>query len=149
MGHPIIKQTNFIVTKKFQLRDDFQETMEMSTYLVAFVICDYTHMSNITERGISLSVYTPPTYFKQAAFALTTASHIMDFLDEFFGISYPLPKQDLIAIPDTASGAMENWGLFDFKFIQIGLKIFFAKLVPIATCSAYTVENFVFVCFLL
>lgn len=89
--------------------------MEMSTYLVAFVICDYTHIGNLTERGVSLSVYTPPPYQKQAAFALKTASHIMDFFDDFFGIPYPLPKQDLIAIPDTVTGAMENWGLITYR----------------------------------
>jgi glutamyl aminopeptidase len=26
-------------------------------------------------------------------------------------VAYPLPKQDMIAIPDFVSGAMEHWGL--------------------------------------
>lgn len=76
-----------------QLRDDFQESVEMSTYLVAFVICDYTNINKETENGISVSVYTPPPYISQASFALQTACRLMDFFEDFFGIPYPLKKQ--------------------------------------------------------
>ncbi|CAH0561852.1 unnamed protein product [Brassicogethes aeneus] len=97
------------------LVDDFQETVEMSTYLVAFIVCDYKHISNQTERGVSVSVYTPTPYISQASFALTTATHILNYFEDFFGISYPLPKLDLVAIPDFATGAMENWGLITYR----------------------------------
>lgn len=76
-----------------QLRDDFEESVEMSTYLVAFVICDYTHINRVTEKGVSVSVYTPPPFISQADFALETATHIMDYFEEFFAVPYPLPKE--------------------------------------------------------
>ncbi|XP_064215469.1 endoplasmic reticulum aminopeptidase 1 isoform X6 [Tribolium castaneum] len=97
------------------LRDDFEESVEMSTYLVAFIICDYTHLSRQTQRGVSVSVYTPPPYISQASFALNTTTHILDYFEDFFGVPYPLPKQDLAAIPDFATGAMENWGLITYR----------------------------------
>ncbi|RZC34845.1 endoplasmic reticulum aminopeptidase 1-like [Asbolus verrucosus] len=97
------------------LRDDFQESVEMSTYLVAFIICDYTHLNRQTQRGVSVSVYTPLPYISQASFALNTTTHILDFFEDFFGVPYPLPKQDLAAIPDFATGAMENWGLITYR----------------------------------
>ncbi|XP_017777374.1 PREDICTED: endoplasmic reticulum aminopeptidase 1-like isoform X2 [Nicrophorus vespilloides] len=97
------------------LRDDFQESVEMSTYLVAFVICDYKHLNKQTERGVSVSVYTPSPYISQASFALSTATHIMNFFEDFFMVPYPLPKQDLVVIPDFATGAMENWGLITYR----------------------------------
>ncbi|KAJ8936471.1 hypothetical protein NQ314_012334 [Rhamnusium bicolor] len=97
------------------LRDDFQETKEMSTYLVAFVICDYTHQNKQTETGVSVSVYTSTPYISQASFALNTATYILNFFENFFGMPYPLPKLDLVAIPDFANGAMENWGLITYR----------------------------------
>lgn len=72
----------------------------MSTYLVAFVICDYSHLNNQTERGVSVSVYTPPPFISQASFALKTAVHVMDYFEEFFGVPYPLPKQGFIKLDD-------------------------------------------------
>ncbi|XP_045130834.1 endoplasmic reticulum aminopeptidase 1-like isoform X2 [Portunus trituberculatus] len=95
--------------------DSFEESKIMSTYLVAFVVCDYKSVSNMTRHNISLSVYAPPTMIDQAGYALQVASHIFDFYQDFFGIKYPLPKQDLIAIPDFGAGAMENWGLITYR----------------------------------
>ncbi|XP_024085404.1 endoplasmic reticulum aminopeptidase 1-like isoform X2 [Cimex lectularius] len=101
------------------LRDDFQESVEMSTYLVAFVVCDYQHIRKETERGVSVAVYAPPDLLPQAQFALDTATAMMDYYEGYFNISYPLPKQDLIAIPDFGVGAMENWGLITYKETSI------------------------------
>ncbi|KAL0193595.1 hypothetical protein M9458_011891, partial [Cirrhinus mrigala] len=51
----------------------------------------------------------------QAEFALDAAVKLLDFYDDYFAIPYPLPKQDLAAIPDFQSGAMENWGLTTYR----------------------------------
>lgn len=47
----------------------------------------------------------------QCEFALHMAVKTLEFFNEYFGVTYPLPKADLVAIPDFAAGAMENWGL--------------------------------------
>lgn len=77
---------------EFQLRDEFEESVDMSTYLVAFVVCDYTHITQHTKRGISVSVYSPKDLISQADFALKTASAMMDHYADFFGVPYALPK---------------------------------------------------------
>ncbi|CAG9759897.1 unnamed protein product [Ceutorhynchus assimilis] len=97
------------------LRDDFQETVPMSTYLVAFIVCDYTNLRNQTDRGVSVSVYTPPPFKAKARFALDIASRSLDYFEDFFGIPYPLPKLDLVSIPGFLEDAMENWGLITYR----------------------------------
>ncbi|KAL7295649.1 hypothetical protein TKK_0011007 [Trichogramma kaykai] len=101
------------------LRDDFQESVEMSSYLVAFVVCDFKRISQMTQRNVSVSVYAAENMLPQAQYAVTTAAKTMDFFESFFGIQYPLPKLDLISIPDFAAGAMENWGLITYRETSI------------------------------
>ncbi|XP_054009870.1 endoplasmic reticulum aminopeptidase 1-like isoform X3 [Hylaeus anthracinus] len=101
------------------LRDDFQESVEMSTYLVAFVVCDFKRVFVSTKRNITVSVYAAEAMLSQAGYAVNTAARTMDYFEAFFGVHYPLPKQDLIAIPDFAAGAMENWGLITYRETSI------------------------------
>ncbi|XP_014219724.1 glutamyl aminopeptidase [Copidosoma floridanum] len=101
------------------LRDDFQESVEMSTYLVAFVVCDFKRVSQMTQRNVSVSVYAAPSMLPQADYAVKTAAKTMDYFESFFGVQYPLPKLDLIAIPDFGAGAMENWGLITYRETSI------------------------------
>lgn len=75
-----------------QLRDDFQESVEMSTYLVAFVVCDFKRVSQMTRRNVSVSVYAAETMLPQANYSVRTAARTMDYFESFFGVQYPLPK---------------------------------------------------------
>lgn len=89
----ILSVSNWKVLQLLQLRDDFQESVEMSTYLVAFVVCDYKRITRETQKKVSVSVYAPNEMISQASFALLTAADAMDYYEEFFGVPYPLPKQ--------------------------------------------------------
>lgn len=95
--------------------DQFDETVKMSTYLVAFIVSDLLSISKHTQHGVQISVYAVPEKINQAEFALDAAVRLLDFYDDYFDIPYPLPKQDLAAIPDFQSGAMENWGLTTYR----------------------------------
>ncbi|XP_044018769.1 endoplasmic reticulum aminopeptidase 2-like isoform X2 [Aphidius gifuensis] len=97
------------------LRDEFEESVDMSTYLVAFVVCDFNRISQLTNKNVSVSVYAAESMLPQAKYAVSTAVKLMDYFESFFNIHYPLPKQDLIAIPDFSAGAMENWGLIMYR----------------------------------
>uniref|UniRef100_A0AAX7VBC9 Aminopeptidase n=1 Tax=Astatotilapia calliptera TaxID=8154 RepID=A0AAX7VBC9_ASTCA len=97
------------------LEDQFAPSVQMSTYLVAFVICDFKSVTGTTSSGVQVSIYAAPEKWQQTHYALEVAVKMLDFYEEFFNIRYPLPKQDLIAIPDFQSGAMENWGLTTYR----------------------------------
>ncbi|MEW6440418.1 MAG: M1 family metallopeptidase [bacterium] len=93
----------------------FAETPIMSTYLLAFIVGDFDRVEGETREGIGVSVYTPPGKKEQGRFALDVAVRSLSFFHDYFGVAYPLPKMDLIAVPDFAAGAMENWGAVTYR----------------------------------
>ncbi|XP_037634149.1 endoplasmic reticulum aminopeptidase 1-like isoform X4 [Sebastes umbrosus] len=97
------------------LEDHFDTSVKMSTYLVAYIVSDFLSVSKTTRHGVKISVYAVPEKIDQTAYALDAAVKLLDFYNKYFDIPYPLPKQDLAAIPDFQSGAMENWGLTTYR----------------------------------
>ncbi|PSN55624.1 hypothetical protein C0J52_04058 [Blattella germanica] len=65
------------------------------------------------------TVYSTPGQIQKTKYALDVGVKITEFYIEYFGIPYPLPKLDLIAIPDFVSGAMEHWGLITFREVNL------------------------------
>jgi len=108
-----------VTRKDGLLVSHFEESVKMSTYLVAFIVSDYTSLNATTKRGIKVKVWAPKDQIMQARFAIQAAPKILDYYEEFFKVDFPLPKQDLIAIPDFAAGAMENWGLITYRLTSI------------------------------
>ncbi|KAI6058561.1 Endoplasmic reticulum aminopeptidase 1 isoform X1 [Aix galericulata] len=109
---PLMKTVNI---NSWLVEDHFDTSVKMSTYLVAFIVSDFKSISKISSHGVNISVYTVPEKIHQADYALDAAVKLLDFYEDYFSISYPLPKQDLAAIPDFQSGAMENWGLTTYR----------------------------------
>ena len=52
-------------------------------------------------------------------FSLEVARRCLDLYDDYFGVPYPLPKLDMVAIPEFAAGAMENWGLVTYREVDL------------------------------
>ncbi|KAL7538749.1 hypothetical protein ACHAXR_008772 [Thalassiosira sp. AJA248-18] len=97
----------------------FLDTPIMSTYLVAFCIGEFDYVQAQTSHGVLVRVYTPPGKSDAGVFALDCATKSLDAYDDFFGIPYPLPKLDMVAIPEFAMGAMENWGLVTYREVDL------------------------------
>ena len=93
----------------------FAETPIMSTYLLAFVVGDLVSVHEDAADGTTVGVWTTRGKENQAGFALDTSVKLLGYFNEYFGIPYPLPKLDHIAIPDFAAGAMENWGCVTYR----------------------------------
>lgn len=92
----------------------FGVTPKMSTYLVAFLVGDFQCSSGASD-GVALRVCSTPDEVSLTPYALGVAKSALHYYDNYFGIHYPLPKLDLVAIPDFEAGAMENFGAITFR----------------------------------
>ena len=98
------------------LTTTFATTPRMSSYLLAFVVGELHKKTAHTTSGVEVSVWATPAQHEETLdFALDIATRSIDFYDEYFGVPYPLPKSDHVALPDFSSGAMENWGLVTYR----------------------------------
>ncbi|GFY53408.1 aminopeptidase N [Trichonephila inaurata madagascariensis] len=92
------------------IADQFQTTVRMSTYLLAFVVSDFKRKG--TDK---FAVWSREAVIDTTDYALQVGPAILSFYETFFKVKYPLPKTDMIAIPDFSAGAMENWGLITYR----------------------------------
>jgi len=94
-------------------RITFVQTPMMSTYLVFFGVGQFEFTPD--EKDSRVRVATLPGMKKYAQFGAEFGRKSLGFSETYYAIAYPLPKMDLIAIPDFAFGAMENWGAITFR----------------------------------
>ncbi|KAK7090085.1 hypothetical protein V1264_009931 [Littorina saxatilis] len=102
-----------------RVADRFMMSKPMSTYLVAFIVCDFESKTKLTKRNITYEVWSRRDTVNQLDFALDFGVQIIDFYEDYFQVPFPLPKQAMVAIPDFAAGAMENWGLITYRETRI------------------------------
>jgi len=93
----------------------FETTPKMSPYLLAFVAGELEYTETTNKNGVLIRSYAVPGKKDQTPFSLEWAAKTLEFYDDYFALPYPLPKLDLVALPDFSAGAMENWGLVTFR----------------------------------
>lgn len=103
-------------TEDDRLVTTFATTPRMSPYLLAWVYGELHKKTDHTKNGIEVNIYATPAQSPAALdFALDHAVKSIDFFEDYFDTPYPLPKSDHVALPDFATGAMENWGLITYR----------------------------------
>lgn len=94
----------------------FQETVRMSTYLVAFAFGKMQSKLTETKSGVKVGVFATKAHQpKELDFALDIAKRAIEFYEDFYQTPYPLPHSWQLALPDFSAGAMENWGLVTYR----------------------------------
>ena len=140
------------------IQTDFDETLPMSSYLLALVVSDFDYVEGYTKRGIRVLLLIFNFFFENlnflkfriwarqdavnfTSYALQAGIRVLEFYEDYYGIEFPLPKQDMMAFPDFAAGAMENWGL-----VGIFLKLFFKSPLNLRSLTAknifYTAQSY-------
>lgn len=94
----------------------FQETVKMSTYLVAFAFGELQSKFAKTKSGVEIGVFSTKAHQpKELDFSLDIAKRAIEFYEDFYQTPYPLPQSYQLALPDFSAGAMENWGLVTYR----------------------------------
>lgn len=97
----------------------FETTPRMSTYLLAFVYGELGYLEATTKDGVIVRTYATPDNVALTKHSLDVAVGSLEFFGDYFKTPYPLPKLDMIALPDFSSGAMENWGLVTYREVAM------------------------------
>ncbi|KAJ2715700.1 hypothetical protein H4R19_001052, partial [Coemansia spiralis] len=102
----------------------FERSPRMSTYLLALASGELSYIEAVAQAGagrapVVCRVYTAPADIDKVQFSLDTAVRVLERLVELFGNAYPLPKLDLVAVPELEAGGMENWGLVFFRTVRL------------------------------
>jgi aminopeptidase N len=93
----------------------FARTPRMPTYLVEFSGGDLASLSGVGSNGVRQTVWAIRGDEANGAYTLASAEQILSYYDDYFGVKFPLPKLDHIAIPGGFGGAMENWGAITYN----------------------------------
>ena len=110
--------SNMPISSKKKIKDKtvykFGKTPVVSTYLIYLGVGEFEYLTGNVGK-IQIRVVTTKGNKSKGKFSLELGKKLLTSYEKYFGIKYPLPKLDLIAVPDFAAGAMENWGAITFR----------------------------------
>ncbi len=87
----------------------FAATPPMSSYLNVFVAGEFDLIES-RSGPTQIRVIATKGKAELGRYALEATAQILQYYNDYFGVPYPLPKLDQIALPGGFGGAMENWG---------------------------------------
>lgn len=111
----MFKKNYYFLRRVDLTRDEFEKTPKMSTYLVAFIVSEFKCRENGDKN---FTVCSRPPAYDQTEYSLEVGQKTLAKFDEVFDYPYnkQMKKMHMIAVPDFAAGAMENWGKIFKKF---------------------------------
>lgn len=113
------KEVQSEITRGTRKAVTFNKTPLMSTYLLAFIIGELNYVETKSFR-VPIRVYaTPDKDIDHGRFSVDLAAKTLAFYETQFDNEFPLPKMDMVAVPDFSAGAMENWGLITYRVVDL------------------------------
>lgn len=89
----------------------------MSTYLVAYSINDFEYREAVANMStaVTFRIWARRDAINDVDYARSFGPQVLNFYENYFDVKFPLPKMDMMAVPDFSAGAMENWGLVTYR----------------------------------
>jgi len=95
--------------------DHYEKTFRMSTYLVAFMVTDFSSYDVAVTDRPSHTIFFRKEIANDTRYVGDLLSKVVRVIQNFTGFYYELDKLDIIVVPDLEYPAMENWGLITFR----------------------------------
>ncbi|VVC39573.1 Hypothetical protein CINCED_3A003208 [Cinara cedri] len=100
--------------------DEFEDSVPMSTYLVAYMVSDFAFVdSESQDDEVKFRILARKGAVDQTELAKLAGPLVLKYYEDYFDEKFPLTKQDMVAIPDFSAGAMENWGLVTYRETEL------------------------------
>ncbi|XP_012259227.2 aminopeptidase N-like isoform X2 [Athalia rosae] len=109
------KSTESISTMPGFVWDHYPQSLLMSTYLVAFIVTDFGNVEVINSTKPVFKLWSRRDVLDHTEYISNVGPKILHYFEGYFNITFPLEKQDIVALPDFGYTAMENWGLITFR----------------------------------
>ena len=111
-----VKEAGVAIGDTGYVWDKYEDSLRMSTYLLAFIVSDFVYRTaEPTDNGVEFRIWSRQSAEDQTEWAADIGPRILAYYETYFDTPFPLPKQEMIAIPDFSAGAMENWGLITYR----------------------------------
>lgn len=110
--------TDFYPSSFSLVREYFEKTPKVSTYLVALVVSEFECNENSMKN---FSVCSRTDVLAKTGYSLDFGQKMLKIYDELFDYKYStyLPKMTMAAMPNHAISGMENWGI---KYAKVDIK---------------------------
>lgn len=117
-----IRATEPIANQPGRVWDHYEVSPKMSPYLVAYIVApsdfmptNNTMVTYVNKSSPEFRIYARKQLLETTEYASSIGPRVLEFYGDYFNIPYPLPNLHMAAIPDFAAGAMENWGLLNYR----------------------------------
>lgn len=95
--------------------DHYEITLRMPTYVVAFMITDFSSYDVAVSDRPSHTIFFRKEIANDTRYISDQISKILRVVQNLTGFHYELDKLDVIVVPELEYVAMENWGLLTFR----------------------------------
>ncbi|KAM0739212.1 hypothetical protein ACQRIT_006949 [Beauveria bassiana] len=106
-------------TSKTRKAVKFDTSPIMSTYLTAFIVGELHYVESNLFRIPVRTYVTIDQNVEHGRHAADLGARTLELFEKEFGVDFPLPKMDQVAVLDFAEGAMENWGLITYRAVDL------------------------------
>ncbi|XP_011881997.1 PREDICTED: thyrotropin-releasing hormone-degrading ectoenzyme-like [Vollenhovia emeryi] len=95
--------------------DHYEKTFRMPTYLVAFMVTDFSSYDVAVADRPSHTIFFRKEIENDTRYIGELVSKVLRVIQNLTGFYYELDKLDVIVVPELGYAAMENWGLIAFR----------------------------------